>query len=271
MTPSAPDVLRADPEPFPDWLLTANDFSPEDFFSSRVVYYPGSGRKDGQAFDLFSATHSAHCVLHIDYNVSAAAVQSSLEAVHSHHIKGYEPRVQFELAPLEAAALLALDAELCPDGQKPIVTSALWTVLERQQNFGDEHGPKRIAFLHVQAEAVWVCCSVWRAFNHNPFAVIVQDHCFGGEWINDHWTNALGDTNPSDREGGQIFEYIGEPNRFGGANSLLYRFQSQPPQQLSKWLLVGDHTEPWPSYIEASDFTQPSGMWQNQRKLYRQR
>ena len=263
--PSARDVLLGDREPFPEWLSTANEFRPEDFFSSNVVYYPGSGT-DWQAFELFCGTHSAHCVVHIDYNVISKDVQSSLKTEHPHRIRGYEPCVQFELASSEAVKFLQLDATLCPDGQDPVVTSSLWAVLERQQGFGDEHGPKRIAFLHVQAEAVWVCRSLWRAFNPGPFAVIVQDHGYGGQRINDHSINKLGEPHPSD----ETFEFFGEPNRFGGANSLLYEFQLQPPQQLPKWLLVGDHTEPWPTYIEASDFAQPAGMWQNQRKLYRQ-
>ena len=267
--PSAQEALRGDREPLPEWLLTANEFRPEDFFSSNVVYYPGSGT-DGQAFDIFCGTHSAHCVVHIDYNVSSADVQLSLQADHPHHIRGYEPCVQSELALPDAAALLALDAELCPNGQDPIVKSSLWTVLERQQGFGNECGPKRIAFLHIEAEAVWVCRSLWRAFNPEPFAVIVQDHGFGCQWNNDHWANALGDTNPSDGEDSQIFEYVGEPNRFGGENSLLYKFQNQPPQHLAKWLLVGENTAPWPTYIEASDFTPSSGMGPYRRKLYRQ-
>ena len=261
---SAQEALRGDREPLPEWLLTANEFRPEDFFSSNVVYYPGSGT-DGQAFDIFCGTHSAHCVVHIDYNVSSADVQLSLQADHPHHIRGYEPCVQSELALPDAAALLALGAELCPNGQDPIVKSSLWTVLERQQGFGDEHGPKRIAFLHIEAEAVWVCRSLWRAFNPKPFAVIIQDHGFGG-----NWNKPLGDTNPSDGEDSQIFEYFDESNRFGDANSLLYGFLSQPPQQLPEWLLVGENTAPWPTYIEASDFTLPAGMGRHRRKLHRQ-
>ncbi len=265
--PSAHDVLLGDREPFPEWLSTANEFRPEDFFSSNVVYYPGSGT-DWQAFQLFCGTHSAHCVVHIDYSVSSTDVQSSLKAEHPHHIRGYQPCVQFELASSDAVKLLQLDATLCPDGQDLSVESSLWAVLERQQGFGDEHGPKRIAFLHVQAEAVWVCRSLWRAFNPGPFAVIVQDHGWGEQWKTD-----LGETHGSDWEDSQIFEYHDEDrdrqNRFGGANSLLYEFQNEPPQQLPKWLLFGENTEPWPTYFEASGFTQPSGTGPHRRKLYR--
>lgn len=265
---SARDVLGCQREQMPAWLLTANEFRPEDFFSSRVVYYPGSGT-DGQAFELFCGTHCVHCVLHIDLNTSASDIQRELAPDHPHHLEGYQPCVQIVLAPEEAAELISLNPELCPDGQDPVIMSAIWTVLERQQGFGDQHGPERIAFLHIQAEAVWVCRSVWSELDRTPFAVVIQDHGFGGNWIRDD----LGETNHSDEDNCSLFEYHDEydhqRNHFGGENSLLYEYQNQPPQQLPKWLLVGEGTEPWPAYLEASDFTQPSGMGPHRRKLHR--
>lgn len=58
--PSAQEALRGDREPLPEWLLKANEFRPEDFFSSNVVYYPGSGT-DGQATSSRSKTWPNHC------------------------------------------------------------------------------------------------------------------------------------------------------------------------------------------------------------------
>ena len=239
--PSAHDVLGGEREQMPAWLLTADEFRPEDFFSSRVVYYPGSGT-DGQAFELFCGTHSVHCVLHIDLYTSASDIQRELAPDHPHHLKGYSPCVQIVLAPADAAALLSLNPELCPDGQDPVVMSALWTVLERQQGFGDEHGPERIAFLHIQAEAVWVCRNVWGALDRRPFAVVVQDHGFGGGWT-----------------------------RFGGRESPLYQYQFQRRRSLPRWLIVAENTRKWPTYYPASDPTPPAGMGHHRRMLFRKR
>lgn len=234
MMSSAHDILSGVREPFPSWLLTADEFSAEDFFSSRVVYYPGSG-SDGQAFDVFSRTHSAHCVLHIDQNNCPLDMEDALGQDILHRLDGYERRVQTLLPQVHSA----LRPEIFPDQQVRSVESALWILLERQQNFGDEHGPMRIAFLHIQAEAVWACRKVWSTLDPEPFAVILQDHGYS-----DNWT------------------------KFGGENSPLFEFQRQ--RSLPKWLLVGERTEPWPTYIEASEPTSPAGEYGRTRKLFRQ-
>ncbi len=238
--PSARNVLLGDREQLPTWLLTADEFRPDHFFSSRIVYYPGSGT-DGHAFELLCGMHSVHCVLHIDYDTSAIDVKRALSPGSPHHIAGYRPCVQSLLTQADAAAFLALQPELCPHCRESFVRSALWTVLERQQDFDDQHGPKRIAFLHVQADAIWVCCSVWSALDRSPFAVVIQDHGYGGNWTT-----------------------------FGGENSPLYTFQRKPQQAFPRWLLVAENTDPWPGYYEASDPTPPAGMGPHRRKLYRQ-
>ena len=66
--PTVDEVLEQDQEDYPDWLQqtkAADNAALANFFSSRVVYYPGSGTH-GRAISSFGASHSAHCFLHID-------------------------------------------------------------------------------------------------------------------------------------------------------------------------------------------------------------
>ena len=41
-------------------------FNREDFFNSRVVFYPGA-YVDGHAIKLFGSSHAAHCFVYCDY------------------------------------------------------------------------------------------------------------------------------------------------------------------------------------------------------------
>ena len=59
------EYLKNDQEPIPSWLLEIKEgdkFSRDDFFSSRIVFYPGS-YTDGHAEKVFGSTHAAHSFL----------------------------------------------------------------------------------------------------------------------------------------------------------------------------------------------------------------
>ena len=52
------EYLKNDQEPIPTWLLEIKEgdkFSRDDFFSSRIVFYPGS-YTDGHAVKVFGST-----------------------------------------------------------------------------------------------------------------------------------------------------------------------------------------------------------------------
>ncbi len=169
--PSVTEVLNEDREQMPEWLHDAGtNFDPEmidNFFRSRVIYYPGAGQ-DGRAFALFGATHSAHCFLHIDFRNSAEQIGEILTSAENSIVQGYSPLRKITPIPIG------------PFSQRLGLSSALWTILQRHDNLSDGYGPERFAFLHIQSEAVLVCLTVWGRLNKKPFGVVLQNHGFGG-------------------------------------------------------------------------------------------
>jgi hypothetical protein len=208
--------LKADCKSMPNWLTTAesrcNFESLGNFFSSRVVYYPGAGQ-DGRAFELFGGTHSAHCFLHIDWTNSGEEVLDVLNSNGATSIRGY--RVGF----------CELNSQALQTHRTLRVKSALWAILDRTSGYSEVHGPKRLAFLHVQAEAVQFCSHVWRQLDANPFAVVLQDHGWGG---------------------------INGQTKFGEGRQLP---EVARTSSLAKYLLVAENTVPWGDYEPVSRLT----------------
>ena len=224
--PSVNEVLDQTPGKHPQWLQHAEELNCEtlaNFFSSRVVYYPGAGC-DGRALAIFGQTHSAHCFVHIDLTWTSQEIKQHLQPTHSGHCAGYSPAFQSELTADELTLLLRLDMSHPFPSQENGLKSALWTVLARDQGRSDEHGPDRLAFLHIQAEAVWACRNIWANLDHKPFGVVLQDHGFGGNWA-----------------------------RFGGADAPLFRMAQETV--LPELLLVARNTKQWPNYEPVSEWT----------------
>ncbi len=175
----------------------------------------------------FQARQAADTEPNIDEYTSRAPA-------HPNHLEGYAPVVHTVLTPGELIEALSLDLDH-PYQQEANLASALWVVLDRDNDLSDEHGPDRLALLHIQAEAVWVCHNLWKEHDSNPFAVVLQDHGFGGNWA-----------------------------RFGGDGSALRAIAQQ--FTLPELLLVGENTSPWPGYKAVS--TVSGGVARN-CKLYR--
>jgi hypothetical protein len=109
----------------------------------------------------------------------------------------------------------------------PQFHGAVWAILERDHRLDDSHGPKRFAFLQVAAEACWTYWLLYGRFHIAPFALVLQDHGFGGNYAD-----------------------------FGGPRSLLLaltQFTGLPP-----WLLRGLTTERWPGYETLPGRTRPN-------------
>jgi len=238
MTPE--DVLRDHRSEIPSWLFSRPPLSAEtleQFLSSRVVYYPGSGA-DGHAVQLFGGTHAAHCFVHADFGRSAESVQSLLAPANPRHFRGYQACVQQVLSATELLRLIEADsAHPCP-GQDTRLTGALWAVLEREPDMNDDHGPLLIAFLHIGAEAVWVFDKLWARARRAPYAVLLQDHWWAGNW-----------------------------RPFGGDQAPLYRL-ARNCNALPPWLVIAENTEAWPRYMAASDFSDPRGERGHRRRLF---
>ncbi|MFN9379049.1 MAG: hypothetical protein ACK6BQ_03595 [Bacteroidota bacterium] len=83
------EYLKNDKEPVPSWLLEIKEgdkFSRDDFFSSRIVFYPGS-YTDGHAVKVFGSTHAAHSFVYVDYWVKQEELETELV---QHAFLGYD-------------------------------------------------------------------------------------------------------------------------------------------------------------------------------------
>jgi hypothetical protein len=151
--PTSKEVLAPNFEQIPTWLNqdVAPQFTPDTFASflnSRVMYYPGSGT-DGHALKLFGGTHSAHCFLHCDHAMNLDEVAERLRPPHPLHPAGYHPLNLQILCAEEIQQVICIDPPMhCgldaiggwPGSE---LAGAIWAVLQRQEGFGDEHGPRR--------------------------------------------------------------------------------------------------------------------------------
>lgn len=245
------EVLREYAEDVPTWLAayTAKDGFPRDeFFGSRVVYYPGSG-DDGHPLKVFGGAHAAHCFVFADYGfggLTAAVVEAQLrDPCNPGHPKGYQP-----------ISITRLSEEtIRPGGWRPHIVFrgrdsdlkshqpeggpyAIFAVLERRSDFGEENGAARLAIIFIGGEGVATYDALFcQGDARPPFGLLLQDHGFGGNWT-----------------------------EFGGKTSPLWRLASR--YATPEWLLVGQGTDLWPGYEQVSDFDR-GGMHGQLRWLYR--
>ncbi len=230
-------------EEMPLWLRLwkpSRQTSLPDFFGSRVVYYPGSGT-DGQPVEFFGSRHAAHCFVFVDYGIPRSIVERELN---EHPFEGYR-----------SIGRRALDMhDLTPNGWmpsiKPEVASAalqatvppyaFLEILERQHDFDDAHGPQRLAILILCADGVAAYDSLFcQATVAAPFAVVLQDHGWGGNWT--------------------TFGH-------GGALENLALFARRLPQ----FLFVAENTIAWTGYEEVDGaILGRGGMHRFERQLWR--
>ncbi len=123
-----------------------------------------------------------HCVLHADLLHDSALVTHVLSRRFRPyiHVAGYRVVDLQQLDASTTRTLLALNDEH-PWGEAPALQGACWEVLEREPEYTDDHGPPRLAFLHVQCEAVWLYWNLWaRSCECAPYAILLQDHGYAG-------------------------------------------------------------------------------------------
>jgi hypothetical protein len=81
------EYLKNDQETIPPWLLEIKEgdkFPREDFFKSRIVFYPGS-YTDGHAVKVFGLTHAAHSFVYVDYLVTQEELETEYTAMATYH------------------------------------------------------------------------------------------------------------------------------------------------------------------------------------------
>jgi len=249
MTADPYALLRAESEPTPDWLMAhaaGQPFPRHAFFSSRVIYYPGSAA-DGHPLKLFGGTHSAHCFVYVDYGHSKAYFEEQLaDSAHVGHPRGYSAVTVIGLRKADYALrsrTRRADPARATASQTASLSRgrpfALFAVLERNEELAADHGPARLAILVVGGEAMETYDALFCQDNSPgvPYAVILQDHGFGGNWTH-----------------------------FGGDSRLWRLAAARPP----RWLLVADGTPAWRGYERVSS-PDIGGMHANARSLFQRR
>lgn len=233
-------------EACPDWLARfqpGDAFNREAFFQSRVAYYPGHGT-DGHAIKVFGSAHSAHCFVYVDYYVEKARIEEVISNPRAkERLRGYHSLARLHLSP----------ADLAPKGWRPHVEApnassfgrnmkpfAFLDVLERDDGFDEAYGPKRIAVLFLGADGIATYDALFCQQNGvpPPFAVLLHDHGFGGNY-----------------------------DKFG-QNGLLERIATEC-QVLPRFLLVATNTQPWRGYVPVPEVEgDPGGMYMKMRFLH---
>lgn len=245
MTPY--EYLRGKRVTIPAWLDGFKEgslFNRRQFFASRTVYYPGS-RTDGHPVKLFGSTHSAHCFVYADYDLPQETLEERLAHPNT-RFRGYHTLARIRLS----------EAELVPEGWIPHVHPAevdtarivspppygICEILERDEELGDDHGPLRLALLFLGADAIAAFDALYcqSADIPAPFAVVLEDHGFGGNY-----------------------------DRFG-SGGLLERIASGC-DRIPEWLLVAEGTKPWVGFEPAPDVSGDRGGMGNSLRFLHER
>lgn len=236
-------------EPCPQWLINFNEkdgFDHKEFFSSRVVFYPGYG-SDGQAVKLFSASHSAHCFVYVDSLTPREQVVRDLDVPqrgYSSRFLGYRCLARVDVTPEQLAPIGWTQHAKAPADHfaKPhIKPFGFIEILERNAELTDEHGAQRLAILFLGADghATYDALFCQRNNRPAPYAVLLQDHGFGGNYSN------------------------------FGADGLMEQI-ARATQVLPEWLIVGTQTKAWLGYHAMEGVESDRGGWhKDQRSLYR--
>lgn len=246
------EYLRQHGEDLPGWLARhrpGDPFPRGQFLSSRVFYYPGSGT-DGHPVRLFGSTHCAHCFVYADYGVSQAELDEQLADPHE-RFRGYHTldRIQLRERDLVPHGWSAhVPSHRIPSHSRHFARTAacpfgFLEVLERDQELDDNHGACRLAVLFLGADGIATYDALFcqGQADSAPFAVLLQDHGFGGN-----------------------FDKFG---RDGLLQSIAASCQAFPP-----WLLVAENTDAWDGYERVPGVEgDRGGMHAMLRYLYRRR
>ncbi len=236
-------------ESFPSWLHE-EDYSLRHFFTSRTVFYPGSG-KDGHPLAVFNASWSTHCFFFVDQNYSTANLLGQLGNLPTGYVSVFEKHYSSADLQREAHSHLSeVDlgqftvAPTC-DGPRdykhpprsgmrsPADTesAARLLIYERSAEYGEDHGAQRFAAfcLGMEARAAyeWFYGEMFKPCS--PFAILLQDHGTGLDCAKSH--PRCGD------------------DGFGDPDGALYRAAKR--SGLPEFLLQADTTKCWRGYVPA--------------------
>lgn len=245
------DFLRTLREDTPQWLMDFREGDPfprAAFLASRIMYYPGPSL-DGHGVRVFSSSRSAHCFVHADYGLLQDEVEQELRPA-GRGFNGYHPIARLVLAEQDLTPsswtthIEPHEIQRDPLAFNRVAYSpfAIFHVEERDADHDETHGPERFAFLHIGADGYATYDALFCQDDDvpQPFAVLLQDHGFGGNY----------DT--------------------FGKGGLLERIADRAGNERPPWTLVADNTRPWAGYepVEGVD-GDPGGQQHHERYIYK--
>ena len=254
-------------QPLPQWL-DRGDYSLHNFFSSRTMFYPGSG-SDGHPLAIFNKSHSAHSYFFVDQEYTAPNPIEKLgrsprgyETVFEKHYSIAElkedstnqlPEENLKLletkptcnGPRVYGCAMASEMQAAADSK----TALRLLVYERDSKLSKDHGAERFAVFCLGMEArtafEWFYGTMFRT--NPPFAILLQDHGFGGDFAR----NA-----PAPLDSG-----------FGDPDGVLYGAAEE--SGLPEFLIVADNTNCWRGYAPLKEVDPDiGGMAGHERRLF---
>jgi hypothetical protein len=194
-TISAREYLARFAEPLPQWLdeyQGSGDAAVRGFLGSRQVFYPGAG-SDGHPLLVFGASGAAHCFVYVDYGRTRAELIEPIRRNERAGVRGYTLIGEHDLRGTDLVNRPWSPNNLSQslkDAQPSRIQSwahitpfATLCILERQPELDDLHGPARLAILFIGDEAISTYDILYgHQLQRAPFAMVLQDHGFGGNW-----------------------------------------------------------------------------------------
>ncbi len=172
----------------PGWLAKFDPRDPDEvqglvrsFLSSRVVFYPGSGQ-DGSPVQLFNEAGTAHCFLYADYMMTRDAVEDELQ---HHGFRGYSPIARLAVAESDMGAngwTPHLRSDEVRYRFEPLSPYAFLEILEKRDDAVAGASRLAILFLAADGHAAYDALFCQKHSGPAPFAIVLQDHGFGGNW-----------------------------------------------------------------------------------------
>lgn len=150
-----------------------------DFFKGRTVYYPGCGF-DNHAITVFAESRSCHCFLYSDYLLDVGSVSDLLSS--DKFIPGYK---SISIIPVDKSSFdscLRINDRKTSNYSKDF--SGVLCIFDRLCVNDFNFGAERIAVLFLIDDGIELYRDVYCIADgiRPPFAALIQDHGFGGNY-----------------------------------------------------------------------------------------
>ncbi len=216
-------------------MHTLNNITKEEIESGKLplrdllqnsLYYPSCGIDGGVIKDCntLGRTFEINSFVYSDYTTGAEAFNTEQNTFLGYHILGSRSVKMHELIPngwkKEYPPHINLDDYLRYKDRWKVFS--IWTVYERDDNRGDEHGPKRFSLLYIGGEGVATYQALYWSNKTKPkaLAIVQPGTGFGLNWTDFRSENGplawVVNNNPAGKP--QIIYYGGYGNDYNDFN-----------------------------------------------------